>query len=137
MGQKAEVVLYWMFVNASSLLWAALYFVLDFIPKPILDFLDDTHTLNVFKGTSAYILGLFLIVSKGYDVLSKRRKFKLEATTKSYFDAYVMAGNTLMETKHYESAIISYTKALDLNFDNEIAQAKINEVKYLIDASHK
>ena len=114
-------------------MWMVLYFIIDLIPKPILDFLDDTHTLNLFKGTSAYILGVFLIVSKGYDVLSKRRKYKSEASTKSYFDAYIITGNTLKEGKHYESAIISYTKALDLDFDNETAQAKINEVKHLLD----
>lgn len=128
---------YWMFVNASSLMWMVLYWLLDLIPHAIVEFLDDTHTLNVFKGGTAYILGIFLVLSKGYDVLSKRRKFKAEASTKSYFDAYIITGNKLMEGKHYESAIISYNEALDLNFDNDTAQDKINEVKFLINANHK
>lgn len=132
MVQKAEIVLYWMWINFTSLMWIVLYAIIDAIPKPIIEFLEDTHTLNIFKGTSAYVLGLLLVGSKTYDFLSKRRKYKLEATIKSYFDAYIMAGNTLTETHHYESAIISYTKALDLNFDNDTAQAKINEVKFLM-----
>lgn len=133
MVQKIEVVAFWLWVNLSSFLWMALYWLLDLIPKSVIDFLDDTHTLNVFKGGTAYILGLFLIVSKGYDVMSKRRKFKAEAATKSYFDAYIITGNKLREGKHYESAIISYTEALDLNYDNETAQEKINEVKFIME----
>ena len=133
MVQKAEIVIFWLWVNLSSFMWMLLYWVIDIIPQPIIEFLDDTHTLNIFKGGTAYILGLFLIVSKGYDVMSKRRKFKSEAATKSYFDAYIITGNTLIEGNHYESAIISYTKALDLNFDNDIAQEKINEVKFLME----
>jgi hypothetical protein len=132
MVQKVEVVVFWLWVNLSSFLWMTLYWLLDLIPQPVIEFLDDTHTLNVFKGGTAYILGLFLVVSKGYDVLSKRRKFKAEASTKSYFDAYIITGNKLREGKHYESAIISYTEALDLNFNNEAAQEKINEVKHLM-----
>lgn len=137
MVQKVEVVVFWIWVNASSVMWMALYWLLDLIPQAIIDFLDDTHTLNIFKGGTAYILGLFLVVSKGYDVMSKRRKFKAEASTKSYFDAYIITGNKLREGKHYESAIISYTEALDLNFDNDTAQEKINEVKFLLNASNK
>jgi len=135
MVQKVEVVIFWIWVNLSSFMWMALYWVIDLIPKPVIEFLDDTHTLNVFKGTSAYILGFFLIVSKGYDVMSKRRKYKAEASTKSYFDAYIITGNKLRDGKHFESAIISYTEALDLNYDNELAQLKINEVKHLIEIS--
>jgi len=137
MVQKVEVVIFWIWVNASSYMWIALYWLLKFIPKPIIEFLEETHTLNVFKGATAYVLGFLLVGSKTYDFLSKRRKYKIEAKTKTYFDAYIMTGNALSETNHYESAIISYTKALDLNFDNDTATAKINEVKYLIDASHK
>ena len=132
MVQKVEVVVFWLWVNLSSFLWMALYWLLDFIPKPVIEFLDETHTLNVFKGATAYVLGFLLVGSKTYDFLSKRRKFKAEASTKSYFDAYIITGNKLRDGKHYESAIISYTEALDLDYDNETAQEKINEVKYLL-----
>ena len=132
MVQKVEVVVFWLWVNLSSFLWMALYWLLDFIPKPVIEFLDETQTLNVFKGATAYVLGFLLVGSKTYDFLSKRRKFKAEASTKSYFDAYIITGNKLRDGKHYESAIISYTEALDLDYDNETAQEKINEVKYLL-----
>lgn len=135
MVQKVDVVIFWIWVNLSSIMWVALAALIDLIPQPVIDFLDDTHTLNVFKGGTAYILGVFLVVSKAYDVLSKRRKFKAEASTKSYFDAYIITGNKLIEGKHYESAIISYTEALDMNYDNDFAQSKINEVKHLIEIS--
>lgn len=125
--------LFAIFLDLNSILYIFLVSLIQWIPNPIMELLEDTHLQAAFKGGSSVIIGLLLIIGRCYDVIGKHKKHKAEIATKSYFDAYIMAGNTLKDTHHYESAIISYTKALDINFDNDLAKAKINEVKHLLE----
>jgi len=68
-------------------------------------------------------------------IVQQNKKHKHEVATSSYFDAKILAGNDLKELKLYDLAIKHYQLALDLNYDNELAQLKINEVKHLIEIS--
>jgi hypothetical protein len=72
-----------------------------------------------------------------YIVKTKHMKsaHKHEVSVQSYFDGYIIAGNELCQSKQYDLAIEKYQKALDLNFDNDIANDKINSVKFKIEAS--
>ena len=88
------------------------------------------------KGTAAVVF-MLLVIYHVKRILQLNKKHKHEVATQSYFDGYIVAGNELRGVKQYDLALSKFQKALDLNFDNDTATAKINEVKYLIDASHK
>lgn len=86
---------------------------------------------------TAGIVFILVVVYHVRRILQQNKKHKHEVQTQSYFDAYIIAGDELRKVKHYDLALNKFNKALELNFDNEVAQNKINEVKYLIDAAHK
>jgi len=59
-------------------------------------------------------------------------KAKVESQTHLHFDHLILAGNDLAKDGHLNHALKFYNKALNLNYDNDTAQAKINEVKFLM-----
>lgn len=128
-----KTLIYAIFLDASSLMYIFFIWIYQYVPNAIVDALGDSHLQKAFQGGSAFVIFLLMLVARGYDVASRKKKYENDIKNQDYFNAYVMAGNTLLEGKHYESAIISYTKALDLNHDNEAAQAKINEVKFIME----
>ncbi len=48
---------------------------------------------------------------------------------KAEFEGFINTGNDQVSNKQFDAAITEYTKALNLNFDNPTAQAKINAAK--------
>jgi len=133
MVYNVKTLIYAIFLDASSLMYIFFIWVYQYVPNTIVDALGDSHLQNAFKGGSAIAIFILLFIARCYDVASRKRKFESDIADKSYFDAFIIAGNTLRDGKHYESSIISFTKALDLNFDNDLAQSKINEVKHLME----
>lgn len=125
--------IYAIFLDAASLLYILQVWLYKYLPNSLVDALGDSHLQNAFKGGSAIVIFALLFIARCYDVASRKRKFNLDVADKSYFDAYVIAGNTLKEEKRYEAALEIYQKALELNYDNENAMAKINNVKHLIE----
>lgn len=90
-----------------------------------------------FKLGTSSIIFLLVVLYHVKRIRDLNKKHKHEVSNQSYFDGYIIAGNELREARQYDLALLKFNKALDLNFDNETAQSKINEVKFLIDASHK
>lgn len=82
--------------------------------------------------------GIIFILVSSYHIRSHiqlSKKHKQKVAESAFFDAKILAGNDLKELKLYDLAIKHYQLALDLNYDNELAQSKINEVKHLIEIS--
>lgn len=82
--------------------------------------------------------GIIFILVSSYHIRSHiqlSKKHKHEVATSSRFDSKILAGNDLKDLKLYDLAIRHYQLALELNYDNELAQSKINEVKHLIEIS--
>lgn len=133
MVYNIKTLIYAIFLDASSLMYIFYIWVYQYIPNAVIDTLGEPHLQNAFKGGSAIAIFILLFIARCYDLASRKKKYENDLKNQDYFNAYIMAGNTLLDGKHYESAIISYTKALDLNHDNETAQTKINEVKFIMD----
>jgi hypothetical protein len=84
------------------------------------------------KATAAVIF-LLVAIYHVKRIVQLSKKHKHEVATSAHFDSKILAGNDLKELKLYDLAIKHYTLALELNYDNEMAQHKINEVKHLIE----
>lgn len=133
MVYNVKTLIYAIFLDASTVIYIFYAWLYKYVPNTVIDALGDDHLQNAFKGVSALIIFALMLIARTYDVISRKRKFQSDIADKSYFDAFIIAGNTLRDGKHYESSIISFTKALELNYDNELAQSKINEVKHLME----
>ncbi len=108
--------------------------IFNYDVKPIGHWTHEDYAFWFKLGTSAILFCYSIFFyHKKIKMLNKSHKHKIE--TQSVFDAKILAGNDLKDLKLYDKAIGHYQKALDLNFDNDTAQHKINEVKHLIDMS--
>lgn len=130
---RIEVIIYHMFVNIMSIMWIFYNVVYMWIPKPIVDVLEDTHVQGVFKGATGFVIGVFLVIQKGYDMVHARKKHKMNIEKHHRYLIHIATGDRLRDHRLYIKAEAEYIKALALDYDNEKAQLKINEAKRLQD----
>lgn len=112
---------------------SVMLFISEFVDK--LNHLSHNEIDWIYGKITAGITFILVATYHIRGLIHQNKKHKHEVTTSSYFDAKILAGNDLKDLKLYDLAIKHYTLALELNYDNNIAQAKINECKHLIDMS--
>lgn len=125
----------WVLDIAYASLGGVYISVMLFIGK----FVDKINHLShneidwIWGKITAGIVFILVVTYHIRGLIHQNKKHKHETLTSSFFDAKILAGNDLKDLKLYDLAIKHYQLALELNYDNEIAQAKINECKHLID----